>query len=127
MSGRKTRPRKLTAREKAERSRIREELRAEGLLPPKKKPLNHKKFCKEAEMDMKAISVTDIAMMCCLWWGLLEMLEHGGCDKEAVGAAKAVKLAKRRYDFEKARIAKGDAGTYSFGELYEVIQDIYNA
>lgn len=127
MSGRKARPRKMTAREKAERARIRQELRSEGLLPPKKKPLNHKKFCKEAEADLRAISVTDFEMMYYLCWGLLEMLDHGGCDKEAVGVAKAVKLAKRRYDYEKTRIAEGGAGTYSVGELYEAVKDIYNA
>lgn len=128
MGGRKkATARKMTAREKTERARIRQELRSEGLLPPKKKPLNHKKFCEEAEVELRTLSTTDFVMMHFLCWGLLEMLEHGGCDKEAVGAAKVVKLAKRRYDFEKARIAEGSAGTYGVGELYEAVKDIYNA
>lgn len=64
--------------------------------------------------------------MLCLCWGLMEMLKHDGCDKEAVGAAKAVKLARRRYDFERARIAEGKP-EYKIGELIDATIDIYNA
>lgn len=127
MTGTGKKPRKLTAREKAERARIRRELREEGLLPPKKKPLNRKKFCEEAEADLRTLDLMDVGIMHCLYWGLLEMIHHGGCDKEAVGAAKAVKLAMRRYDFERARRAEGGPGKYTVGELYEAVKDIYDA
>ena len=49
MTDKNKRPRKLTEREKKERAKIREQLRAEGLLPPTKKALNHKKFIEAAE------------------------------------------------------------------------------
>lgn len=43
----KTKP--MTEREKKLRAKARAELRADGILPPKKKPLNREAFCKEAE------------------------------------------------------------------------------
>ena len=40
--------RKMTEKEKKERAKIRKQLREDGLLPPKKKPMNRKKFIDEA-------------------------------------------------------------------------------
>ena len=45
---------KLTEREKKERAKIRKQLRAEGVLPPVKKRLNHKRFIEEAKALLKA-------------------------------------------------------------------------
>ena len=45
---------------------------------------------------------------------------------EALGGTKAVKLARRRYDFEQARIAEGK-DRYTNGELIDAVIDIYDA
>lgn len=130
MSGKRSAPQKMTAREKADRARIRKELRKEGLLPPTKKPLNRKKFCEEAQEIFQSDYGIDFPLY--VYWAIAEMLGHtdkttGGLSREAVGAAKILKLAKARMDFEAARRERGESGGYKIGELYEAVKDIYNA
>ena len=120
----------MTAREKADRARIRKELREEGLLPPVKKPLNRKKFCEEAREIFQSDYGIDFPIY--VYWAIAEMLGHtdkttGALSREAVGAAKILKLAKARMDFEAARREHGESGGYKIGELYEAVKDIYNA
>lgn len=120
----------MTAREKADRARIRKELREEGLLPPTKKPLNRKKFCEEAWEIFRSDYGIDFTPY--VYWAIAEMLGHmdkttGSLSREAVGAAKVLKLAKARMDFEVARRERGESSKYKRGELIEVIEDIYNA
>ena len=43
----------MTAREKKERTKIRKDLREQGILPPKKKPLNRKVFAERAKEALK--------------------------------------------------------------------------
>lgn len=130
MGGKKSTPRKMTAREKADRARIRKELREEGLLPPTKKPLNRKKFCEEAREILETSMWIDFGPY--VFWAIAEVLGHtdkttGALSREAVGAAKILKLAKTRMDFEAARRERGESGGYKIGELYEAVKDIYNA
>lgn len=125
MTDKSKKPRKLTKREKKERAKIREQLRAEGLLPPVKKPLNHKKFIEAAEKLYKTEDLLD--MVPYIYWALAEMMNHGRGDKEAIGAAKVLLLAKRRKEFEEERRAQGLTNTYKVGELYEAVEEIYNA
>lgn len=42
---------KMTAKEKAERAKIKKELQADGIIPLDKKPLNRKKFIEEATAE----------------------------------------------------------------------------
>ena len=66
-----------------------------------------------------------------LHWALLEMLEKQDYSRpeaivysqEAVGAAKVVLLAVRRMEFEKEKAGQ----SFTNGELYEAIKDIYEA
>lgn len=130
MSGKRSTPRKMTVREKADRAQIRKELREEGLLPPIKKPLNRKKFCEEARGIFQSDYGIDFPIY--VYWAIAEMLGHtdkttGALSREAVGAAKVLKLAKARMDFEAARRERGESGGYKLGELYEAVKDIYNA
>lgn len=130
MSGKRSAPQKMTAREKADRARIRKELREEGLLPPIKKPLNRKKFCEEAQEILRSGYELDFQVY--VFWAIAEMLGHtdkatATLSREAVGAAKILKLAKARMDFEAARRERGESGGYKIGELYEAVKDIYNA
>ena len=97
---RKAKP--MTAREKKDRARIRKELREEGIMPPKKKPLNRKAFCNRARSELEKHEGYDFILY--LYWALSEMLEKQDVSRpgaicyslEAVGAAKVVLLAARR-------------------------------
>ena len=122
---------RMTAREKDARAAIRKELREKGLIPPKKKPLDRVEFCKEAEAILKGMNITTDGLY--IAWALMEMLEHTGGGKtngrslEAVGAAKAIKLAAARQDFERERRDRGEPKEYTLGELYAVVKDIFEA
>ena len=66
-----------------------------------------------------------------LHWALLEMLEKQDYSRpgaivysqEAVGAAKVVLLAVRRMEFEEEKAGQ----SFTNGELYEAVKDIYEA
>ena len=124
---RKAKP--MTVREKKERSRIRKELREEGIMPPKKKPLNRKAFCNRARSELEKHDGYDFILY--LYWALSEMLEKQDVSRpgascyslEAVGAAKGVLLAVRRMEFETETAGQ----KFTIGELIEVVEDIYNA
>lgn len=119
----------MTAREKKNRAKIRKELREEGVLPLKKKPMNRKAFTKQAKEELEKHGVYDMVLY--LHWALREMLEKQDYSKpgtisyslEAVGAAKVVLLAVRRMEFEKEK----DGQSFTTGELYEAVKDIYDA
>lgn len=119
----------MTVREKKERAEVREALRADGILPPKKKPLNRKKFTERARKEWEKHNGYD--MIPYLYWALSEMLEKHDYSRpgaivyslEAVGAAKVVLLAARRMDFEKEKGGQ----PFTTGELIEAVKDIYDA
>lgn len=119
----------MTAREKKDRARFRKELRAEGILPPKKKPLNRKAFTRRAKEELEKRGAYDMVLY--LHWALREMLEKQDYSRpdaivyspEAVGAAKVVLLAARRMEFEKEKGGQ----SFTADELYEAVKDIYNA
>ena len=68
--------RKMTEKEKKERAKIRKQLREDGLLPPKKKPMNRKKFIDEARSVYESMDFLDNLPY--LIWGITEMLAHHG-------------------------------------------------
>ena len=121
----------MTAREKKERAETRVWLRAKGMLPPPKKPLNRKRFCEEAEAVLDQIDKN--VDMYYILWALGEMLRHTGGTRrgrtlEAVGAAKVLKLAKAHKELAASKRADdGDKATYTIGELLAVTEDIYRA
>lgn len=129
MEKKKRKAKPMTAREKKDRARCRKELRAEGILPPKKKPLNRKAFCNRAREELEKHDGYDFILY--LYWALSEMLAKQDLSRpgavcyslEAVGAAKVVLLAARRMEFEKEKAGQ----PFTRGELYEVVKDIYNA
>ena len=129
MEKKKQKAKPMTAREKKDRARIRKELREEGIMPPKKKPLNRKAFCNQARSELEKHDGYDFILY--LYWALSEMLEKQDVSRpgaicyslEAVGAAKVVLLAARRMEFEKEKAGQ----KFTIGELIEVVEDIYNA
>lgn len=126
----KAKAKPMTAMEKKERARIRKGLREWGALPPKKKPLNRKVFIRKAKLALD--ENLDYGLQLYLVWALAEMMEKRDYRQtgksipyslEAVGAAKVVLLAIKRREFEKAR----EGRPFSNRQLYEAIEDIYNA
>lgn len=118
---------RMTAREKAERARIRKKLREQGLLPQPKKPLNRKKLCDEASEIIG--SNPDFDFCTYLMLALELMLQHRDhwmhLTLEAVGAAKAVKIAKKWTDLRKAGLPENKPLTIA--EMVDAVKDIVNA
>ncbi|MDD3410301.1 MAG: hypothetical protein PHY12_05790 [Eubacteriales bacterium] len=116
----------MSAKEKREREIVRKQLRAKGIIPPKKKPLNRETFCNEAD---ELVRNADFALYPYLCWALLEMLGAGGHinhrarSPEAVGVARAVKLAVRRSEYEQAHAGE----KITVKDMYEATKDIFNA
>ena len=120
--------RRMTAQEKAERERVRKKLREEGLLPPKKKPLDRRAFVKKAKEVLEDGRLASYEVY--FYWALMEILEKSDPNKgpnsvsaEAVGAAKVILLAERRMVFTKENAGR----TYTNRELLDALVEIYNA
>lgn len=121
---------RLTAREKQERAAFKKRLQDKGVLPPDKPKLNRKKFIEEATAEW------DNRDKECLTWdyylirALSFMLWHTEKDmrlsREAVGAAKALKVALRLREFSEELQAKGN-NEYRLDEQYNYIKDILDA
>ena len=120
---------KLTNKEKAFRASIKKEMQKEGLLPPDKPKLNGKKYVEEAieEWNRKEKKVF---WMYYLYKALNIMLgkvdKNGRVSKEAVGAAKVLKLALRLKEFSD-RLKEEGRSEYTIKEEIEFIQDILDA
>ena len=120
----------MTTKEKKERAAARAWARENGLLPPKKKPINKKKVIADAkEAYGRFNSVIDWRY---IEWGLGEMLGHhdysGGksvVSDQAVGVAKAILLAARRKELDAKRRESGETKPLTIGEVYEAVKDIY--
>lgn len=119
---------KMTAREKAERAKIKKELQADGIIPLDKKPLNRKKFIEEATAEFAQAyddSVYDVLLY--LLEAVQVMTTHGTIKEryslQAVGAAKTLKIAVRLKQFSEKLSSEGRT-TYKIGEKYEYIKDI---
>lgn len=119
---------KMTAREKAERAKIKKELQADGIIPLDKKPLNRKKFIEEATAKFAQAyddSVYDVLLY--LLEAVQVMMAHGTIKEkhslQAVGAAKTLKIAVRLKQFSEKLSSEGRT-TYKIGEKYEYIKDI---
>lgn len=112
---------KMTAREKKLRAEARAELREAGILPPKKVPLNRRKFANEvmqAYLD-EARARTYEFYIDCLPWAITIMLpcKYGAVTPEEVGALKIVKIAMEMQGLITAKQAAGEPITY--GEIIE--------
>ena len=114
---------KMTAREKAERAKIKKELQADGIIPLDKKPLNRKKFIEEATAEFA--QAYDVLLY--LLEAVQVMTTHGTIKEryslQAVGAAKTLKIAVRLKRFSENLKTEGRT-TYKIGEKYEYIKDI---
>lgn len=105
---------KMSAKEKRERREAREFLRSEGLMPPRKKPLNRAKFAEETQKEYEAMEkpVSIVAMEI----AQSSMMPPKGAKKitsEEVGALKMLKIA-----MEIDRIRESEKNI-TYGEIFE--------
>lgn len=122
---------RLTNKEKQERAAAKKRLQDKGVLPPDKPKLNRKKFIEEAKAEW-----SDREQGCVVWdIYLMEaisfMLGHFDqkdlrLSREAVGAAKVLKLAIRLREFSKDLQEKGEH-EYKLADEYDYIKDIFKA
>ena len=119
---------RMTAKEIREKAEAKRCLQEKGILPPDKPRLDRKRFVEEAERQLREWD--SWSMLPYLNWGLLEMLKKrersGRYSLEAVGAAKAIRLAIERAALEKEKREAGESA-YTASELYERTKDIYDA
>ena len=120
---------KMTQKEKAMNKKIRDELRADGVLPPVKPKLNRKKYVEEARKEWAAQGGNYkrnyyFPAALSLILGLKDIHHH--VSPEAVGAAKIIKLTIRLMEFDN-KLEKEGRTTYTVGEQYEYIKDILEA
>lgn len=114
---------RMTAREKKSLAESRERLRAAGIIPPKKKPVNRKKFIAQVLADKD--TVDDLYMLY-----MLEVPEAIACmiagydvigaTPEMMGAAKVLRLAIDSQNFKKAKLEAGET-SYTYDEYFEKV------
>ncbi|MCT4584039.1 MAG: addiction module toxin RelE [Peptostreptococcaceae bacterium] len=111
---------KLTNKEKELRKQIRQEMREEGLLPPKKQRLNRKKFTQETMEEFKnnfgAFSDLDH-----LYSAINFMIADTDFEKinlEHIGIVKTLKVALEIKKFMEDKKANGET-KYSPVDLYK--------
>ncbi len=118
---------KMTAREKKLRAEVREQLRADGIMPPKKAPLNRKKFAAQVLMDKDNTSdlfvlyTQDVpeAIAC-----MIAGYDITGVTPEMMGVFKVLRIALDKRAFID-RLKEEGRDSYTYGELFkEVITPI---
>lgn len=119
---------KMTAKEKAERAKIKKELQKQGVIPPNKKSLNREKFISESSEEFDEVFKNDIyGSTLYLLEAVQIMTVHSTMTEkrslQAVGAAKSLKIAVRLKQFSEKLKAEGRT-TYKLKEKYEYIKDI---
>lgn len=116
---------RMTQAEKKWRAELRAEMRAEGILPPKKKPLNRKKFIEDAEADFGKTMTSVFDLRYLVTAATMVMLAHK-TTLEGVGAAKVLKVACENKRFEEELQASG-RDSFQYGELYDRLKPIIRA
>lgn len=122
---------RMTAREKRERAQVKKELQAKGILPPDKKPLNRKKFIEEAVREWNGRDMSCYSWMAYLSRAISYMTirseaKTGRASPEAVGVAKALKIALRLHRFSQ-KLEEEGRKEYKLMEEYDFIKDILDA
>lgn len=118
-------PKPMTAKEKKLRAEIRADLREWGVIPPKKKPLNRKRFIQEARDEYNTMDIGLTAYPCMLKAIGWTMTDYHP-TLESVGVAKMLKVACEIARFHDLLKQEGRT-EYTADELYERIQHILEA
>lgn len=121
---------KLTNRQKKLNAEAKKELQAKGVIPPDKPKLNRKKFIEKAKAEWnnrdKECFVWDVYMMQAMSYMLGHMEKGMRLSREAVGAAKVLKISMRLREFSEGLKAKGEH-EYKVIDQYNYIKDILDA
>ncbi|MCM1057709.1 MAG: hypothetical protein NC517_08890 [Firmicutes bacterium] len=121
---------KLTSKEKALNASFKKEMQEKGIIPPDKPRLNRKRYIEEARQEWNGRDKD-----CYLWdhylcKAIAIMMGHIESNlqasKEAVGAAKCLKLAIRLKEFSD-KLKAEEREQYTLGEQMEFIRDILDA
>lgn len=114
----------LTKREKALRAKVRQELKAKGVIPPDKPRLNRKKFANDVREEWKAAEGPLYAyVMASIGWMLPDESGIFPVTPEQLGVLKLLKIALATKAFEEA--LPEDVHKYNFVDFYhEVIEPI---
>lgn len=121
---------RMTQREKTERAEFKRHMQEKGILPPDKPRLNRRKYIDETiEMwnGRPEFYLWEVYLMngFSIMLGKTEGME-GRVSKEAVGAAKAIRIALRLYEFH-MKLKEEGRDSYTVGEQYEFLKDILDA
>lgn len=121
---------RLTNKEKKLNAEIKKELQEKGVIPPDKPKLNRKKFIEETRTEWnsrdKECFVWDVYLMEALSYMLGHMDKGMRLSREAVGAAKVLKIAMRLREFSEELKARGEH-EYKVIDQYNYIKDILDA
>lgn len=116
----------MTQREKKERAQMRKELIAEGVLPPPKKPLNRKKYIRDAMEAWNANGMEAIEEWAYLIQAIGLAMSTYKPKLEDVGVAKMLNVAMEIARFEAECKAAGQT-RYKVDALYARIKPILDA
>ena len=122
--------RRLTQREKKAKAAFKREMQKKGILPPDKPRLNRENFIKEAVRewdgrDMECMA-WDIYLTRAVSWMTGHLERNGRRSLQAVGAAKALKIAVRLEKFHHKLKEEGRT-EYKLEEEFGYIRDIMDA
>ena len=111
---------KMTAKEKRLRAETRKRLRADGILPPKKSPLNRKKFAAQVLEDKAKSSSLYLnhvpnAISC-----MIAGHDIIGVTPEMVGVFKVLRIALDEQAFFE-RLKEEGRSSYTYEELFEEV------
>ncbi len=111
---------KMTQKEKKYMKQFRDEMRAKGILPPKKKPLNRKKFAEEVLTEFENFnSYGDFIYLARAVHAMVSN-QTIKITSEQVGVLKLVKIAMEWKKFQQGK------DSYTVKEIYEeVMEPIY--
>lgn len=112
----------MTQWEKAIRAKTREEMRAKGLLPPKKKPLNRKRFIQEARKDFSEVCPRHADFLQAIAWTMRDYQP----TLEDIGVAKLLKAACQIKAFHEELQEEG-RDEYTFEEIFDRLKPILDA
>ena len=102
---------RMTNKEKAERAAIKKKLQADGILPPDKPRLNRRKFIDDALGEFNAFRekslVSDLYLHKAVGI-MLGMKKRSSPTPEAIGVAKALRLAVRLRELHEMVRERGD-------------------
>lgn len=110
---------KLTNAEKKFNKEIKDKMIKEGILPPRKKPLNRRKFAQEVSKQLKDNYIGYES----LWIGIACLRPSGDLNikitDEQVGVLKAVKIAIEFEKYYKGIKEKDEKALITNGMIYE--------